>query len=151
MIFVGGSNRMLPIPNDILIPFDAIMAKKAISTALRTDYRKWLMYYLDFRVKYPPPDSRSEQVRLFIEKLRSKNQSQKQLVFWLSVNWTFSRFEINYLERRKVHAKKASQLHTRGEGCYPQASPGRAGSGLRPMRSVPSAADGFLSLATAVL
>jgi integron integrase len=71
---------MLPIPNDILIPFDAIMAKKAISTALRTDYRKWLMYYLDFRVKYPPPDSRSEQVRLFIEKLRSKNQSQKQLV-----------------------------------------------------------------------
>src|SRR3990172_4930189 len=80
MIFVGGSNRMLPIPNDILIPFDAIMAKKAISTALRTDYRKWLMYYLDFRVKYPPPDSRSEQVRLFIEKLRSKNQSQKQLV-----------------------------------------------------------------------
>src|SRR3990172_7012525 len=57
-------------------------------------------------------------------------------LFWLSVNWTFSRFEINYLERRKVHAKKASQLHTRGEGCYPQASPGRAGSGLRPVRSV---------------
>ena len=55
------------------------MEKKAISTALRADYRKWLMYYLDFRVKYPPPDSRSEQVRLFIEKLRSKNQSQKQL------------------------------------------------------------------------
>jgi hypothetical protein len=23
-------------------------------------------------------------------------------MFWLSVNWTFSRFEINYLERRKV-------------------------------------------------
>ncbi len=70
---------MLPIPNDILKPFDAIMEKSAISTALRADYRKWLMYYLDFRVKYPPPDSRSEQVRLFIEKLRSKNQSQKQL------------------------------------------------------------------------
>lgn len=70
---------MLPIPDDILKPFDAIMEKKAISTALRADYRKWLMYYLDFRVKYPPPDSRSEQVRLFIEKLRSKNQSQKQL------------------------------------------------------------------------
>jgi integron integrase len=70
---------MLPIPDDILKPFDAIMETKGISTALRADYRKWLMYYLDFRVKYPPPDSRSEQVRLFIEKLRSKKQSQKQL------------------------------------------------------------------------
>ncbi len=28
-------------------------------------FRKWLMYYLDFRIKYPPPDSKSEQVRLF--------------------------------------------------------------------------------------
>jgi hypothetical protein len=40
---------------------------------------RWLMYYIDFRVKYSPPDSRSEQVRLFIEKLRSRKQSQKQL------------------------------------------------------------------------
>lgn len=70
---------MLPIPDDILKPFDDIMDKKKISAAQRTDYRKWLMYYLDFRVKYPPPDSRSEQVRLFIEKLRSKGQAQKKL------------------------------------------------------------------------
>jgi hypothetical protein len=30
-------------------------------------------------VKYPPPDSRSEQVRLFIEKMRSKGKSGKDL------------------------------------------------------------------------
>jgi metal-responsive CopG/Arc/MetJ family transcriptional regulator len=70
---------MLPIPDDILKPFDAIMDKKGVSLTSRSDYRKWLMYYLDFRDKYSPPDSRSEQVRLFIEKLRSKNQPQKQL------------------------------------------------------------------------
>src|SRR3990170_698675 len=70
---------MLPIPDDILKSFDAIMEEKAISISFRADYRKWIMYYLDFRIKYPPPDSRSEQVRLFIEKLRSKNQSQKKL------------------------------------------------------------------------
>ncbi len=70
---------MLPIPENILKPFDAIMEQKAVPPASWPDYRKWLMYYLDFRVKYPPPDSRSEQVRLFIEKLRSKNQSQKKL------------------------------------------------------------------------
>ncbi len=70
---------MLPIPGDILRPLDAIMEEKSIPLSLRADYRKWLRYYFDFRAKYPPPDSRSEQVRLFIEKLRSKNQSQKQL------------------------------------------------------------------------
>lgn len=32
----------------------------------------------------------------------------------------FSRFEIHYLERRKVHAKETSQLHTRREGPDPQ-------------------------------
>jgi integrase len=70
---------MLPIPNEILEPFDAVMEQKNIPLSLRTHYRKWLRYYLDFRVKYPPPDSKSDQVRLFIEKLRSKNQAQDQL------------------------------------------------------------------------
>ncbi len=70
---------MLPIPNEILKPFDAVMEQKPIPPALRPHYRKWLRYYLDFRVKYSPPDSKSDQVRLFIEKLRSKNQSQDQL------------------------------------------------------------------------
>jgi hypothetical protein len=44
------------------------METRSIPRTLRPEYRKWLMYCLDFRVKYPPPDSRSEQVRLFIEK-----------------------------------------------------------------------------------
>jgi len=70
---------MLPIPDDILKPFNDIMEEKSVPSFSRADYRKWLQYYLDFRVKYPPPDSRSEQVRLFIEKLRSKKQAHKQL------------------------------------------------------------------------
>jgi hypothetical protein len=61
------------------MPFNAIMEERSVPRSLRADYRKWLMYYLDFRVKYPPPDARSEQVRLFIEKLRAKNQSQDKL------------------------------------------------------------------------
>ena len=52
----------------------------------------------------------------------------KTPVFWLSENWTFNRFEINYLEWRKAHAKETSQLYTRGGNCYPQASPRRTGS-----------------------
>jgi integron integrase len=70
---------MQPIPEDISKQFDAILSQKSVPSALRDDYRKWLKYYLDFRVKYPPPDSKSEQVRLFIEKMRSKGKVGKDL------------------------------------------------------------------------
>lgn len=70
---------MQPIPDDILVHFDAIMEKKSVPSTLRDDYRTWLRYYLDFRVKYPPPAEKSEHVRLFIEKMRSKGKSGKSL------------------------------------------------------------------------
>src|SRR6266498_717557 len=70
---------MQPIPDDILRQFDAVLSEKAVPVSLRDNYRKWLKYYLDFRVKYPPPDIKSEQVRLFIEKMRSKGKTGKDL------------------------------------------------------------------------
>ena len=67
------------IPDDILKQFNAVLEQTAVpSSLLRDDYGKWLRYYLDFRVKYPPPDPKSEQVRLFIEKLRSKISPQNK-------------------------------------------------------------------------
>jgi HEPN domain-containing protein/predicted nucleotidyltransferase len=60
-------------------------------------------------------------------------------LFWFSVNWTFSRFEINYLERRKVHEKKqeeAPQLHPRREGHHLETTSVRRGSGLKSLRGV---------------
>jgi len=74
-----GDHYILPIPNEILRLFEALMEKKTLPPQFRTAYRKWLRYFLDFRAKYQPPDSRSEQVRLFIEKLKSKGQPQPQL------------------------------------------------------------------------
>lgn len=79
---------MLPIPNDISAAFDAVLKKRAVAISLRADYRKWLRYFLDFRSKYHPPEAKSEQVRLFIGKLRSKKQSpeqQKQAAYVLSL------------------------------------------------------------------
>jgi hypothetical protein len=70
---------MQPIPDDILMQFNAVLTQKAVRSSLHDDYRKWLRYYLDFRVKYPPPDIKSEQVRLFIEKMRTKGKSGKDL------------------------------------------------------------------------
>ena len=69
---------MLPIPADIAAPYEAVLKLRTIPVSRYADYRKWLRYYLDFRGKYPLPDSRSEHVRLFIEKLREKNQSPEQ-------------------------------------------------------------------------
>ena len=78
MAFCGGI-PMQPIPDDILKQFNAVLEQKAVSSSLRDDYRKWLRYYLDFRIKYPPPDAKSEQARLFIEKMRSKGKSGESL------------------------------------------------------------------------
>jgi len=54
------------------------MKQRNIPADAHNDYRKWLRYFLDFRAKHSLPDSRSDQVRLFAEKLRSKNQTMKQ-------------------------------------------------------------------------
>ena len=69
---------MQPIPSDILTQFETVLKKRAVPADRHADYRKWLRYYLDFRRKYPLPDSKSEHVRLFVEKLKKKNQTPEQ-------------------------------------------------------------------------
>ena len=69
---------MQPIPSDILTQYETVLKKRAVPVSRHADYRKWLLFYLDFRSKYTLPDSKSEHVRLFIDKLRAKNQSPKQ-------------------------------------------------------------------------
>jgi len=69
---------MQMISADILDQYAAVLKKRAVPVSHHADYRKWLRYYLDFRRKYPLPDSKSEHVRLFVEKLREKNQTSKQ-------------------------------------------------------------------------
>ncbi len=69
---------MQKIPDDILAQFEAVLEKRAVPVSRHADYKKWLLYYLDFRSKYTLPDSRSEHVRLFIDKLRTKNQTPEQ-------------------------------------------------------------------------
>jgi len=61
-----------------LTQFEAVLKKRAVPAARHADYKKWLLYYLDFRSKYTLPDSKSEHVRLFVEKLKKKNQMPEQ-------------------------------------------------------------------------
>ena len=69
---------MLPIPQNYLARFNKALLQSEVPVSFHVHYRKWLRYFLDFCRKYPPPDAKSEQIRLFIEKLRSKNQTQNQ-------------------------------------------------------------------------
>ena len=70
---------MQTIPADILEPYTAVLNKRAVPVSRHADYRKWLRYFLDFQNKYPLPEPKSEQVRLFILKLQEKKQTQAQL------------------------------------------------------------------------
>jgi integron integrase len=79
---------MLPIPNELVAAYETVLEKRAVPASRRSEYRKWVRYFLDFRDKYNPPDSRSEQVRLFVQKLRDKKQNadqQKQAAHALSL------------------------------------------------------------------
>ena len=69
---------MLPVPDDILTRFNAILEKHAVAPVQRTSYKKWLRYFLDYCSKYPGAKTRSDQVRLFIDKLRAKRQTSTQ-------------------------------------------------------------------------
>jgi len=69
---------MLAIPENVLARFNEVLRQRAIQEAFHVHYRRWLRYFLDFCQKYPPPETKSEQVRLFIEKLKSKKQTPQQ-------------------------------------------------------------------------
>src|SRR4030042_717829 len=111
---------MQPIPSDILTQFEAVLKKRAVPVFRHADYRKWLRYYLDFRGKYSLPDSKSEHVRLFIEKLREKNQTpeqQKQAAHALSL---FS--EMLNSETKAATRSTSSQYRATTEGLPLQVS-----------------------------
>jgi len=70
---------VLSISKDVLEAFDRVLLKRKVPAGHHSDYRKWLRYFLDYQTKYSPPASRSEQVRLFAEKIRSKGKPAADL------------------------------------------------------------------------
>jgi hypothetical protein len=69
---------MTPVPNTVFSQYETILKSREVPLNCYTDYKKWLRYYLDFCAKYPVPDSKSERVQLFSEKLRGKKQTEQQ-------------------------------------------------------------------------
>ena len=61
---------MIPVPNDVMGKYNAALKEHGIDSALFSDYKKWLRYFFDFCAKYAESVCLSEQVRLFLQKLR---------------------------------------------------------------------------------
>ncbi len=98
---------MLNIPDNIMAQYEAILNKKVLAVSRHADYKKWLRYYLDYCSKYPVPDTKSERVRLFIEKLREKKQTpdrQKQAAYAVSLYFEMQRKPDN--ETPTAHVKE---------------------------------------------
>ncbi len=49
---------MQAIPAEIQELYFLVLKKRAVPASHHADYKKWLMYFLDFRKKYPLPGSR---------------------------------------------------------------------------------------------
>jgi len=84
---------MIQIPPDIKIRFDAGLVKKAIQGRFRSDYSKWLQYYLNFCHKYRFDQLNKESLTYFVKKLQDKNQTaqqQKQAVHAVSIYYEVS-------------------------------------------------------------
>jgi hypothetical protein len=69
---------MLLIPNAVFTEYGAYLGQRGIAAAYFTEYKKWLRYHLHFCDQYPVTEARSERVRLYMEKLQDKKQSEKQ-------------------------------------------------------------------------
>jgi len=69
---------MQKVPYDIWTRYDTFLKAKVKDVSQHENLKKWFLYFWDFLAKYCPPDSRSEQVRMFIEKLQNKVQTHIQ-------------------------------------------------------------------------
>ncbi len=69
---------MITIPNSVFDNYVEALNKREIPPTLHADYKKWLRYYLDFCAKYVVTVDKSERLGQFLEKLRTKKQTDTQ-------------------------------------------------------------------------
>ena len=64
---------MIPVPYSVMNDYIALLRNREIPPAHVEYYKKWLRYFYDLYAKYLDTDDKPQKVRLFLEKLRSKN------------------------------------------------------------------------------
>jgi integron integrase len=69
---------MIPIPHTIMMDYVAILTNREIPATSIEYYKKWLRYFYDYSANHKDMENKPAKVRLFLEKLRSKNQTSLQ-------------------------------------------------------------------------
>lgn len=69
---------MLPLATDLEKSYGALLLQREIPASHHQYYKKWLRYFLNFCAKYPSDQGNADQVQLFLQKLRSRNQTSFQ-------------------------------------------------------------------------
>ncbi len=101
---------MKSIPPEIKILYDAALITKSVALPAHFHYRKWLRYYLDFCLKYHHEPVNKESLAPFIQKLKDKNQAEKQR------KQAFDAVSIFYeIERKKTVQGKTQTLKNKKE------------------------------------
>lgn len=141
---------MLPIPENVAAQFNEVLQQRAIREPFRTYYIKWLRYFLDFCRKYQPPEAKSEQVRLFIEKLQSKKQTPQQCTQAAQAISLFfeSQQAKDFPYSESVVAKPhppARPAHQQLKSRNPSGAAFAGGTGLSPAAAVAEQSPSFVS------
>jgi integron integrase len=79
-------------------------------------YKKWLRYFYDFYAKYLDTDDKPEKVKLFLEKLRSKNQTAyqcQQAAHAVSLYFAMQSRETQQLKSAAEPSKEQKQIAER--------------------------------------
>ena len=69
---------MRAIPVEVIKRYETLLETQDIARHLHGHYKKWLRYFLDYCEKYHLAGGNSEHTRLFLEKLRQKDQTALQ-------------------------------------------------------------------------
>ena len=69
---------MIDFPKSLLPQYLQLLEKRGVPAKSFAECIKWSRYFLDYCDKHPAPISQAEQLPLFIEKLKSKKQSELQ-------------------------------------------------------------------------
>ena len=67
---------MLQLPSQLITHYRAHLDKRGIKNEYLDDYLKWLRFFVDFSDKYKVSGQESHRLRLFVNKLKEKNQTE---------------------------------------------------------------------------
>ena len=109
-------NIMKQIPYKIKIPYDALLLKRGVPPTVHFYYRKWLRFYLDFCFKYRHERFKKESLSYFIDKLKSKRQTEHQRNQAFHAVSIFYEIENSGLDKTPVLNTKKENISTKKTG-----------------------------------